>query len=89
MRSIAFLIIIASLVALLVVGTEDMGREHTVFANRAGHVTFTNRGINVQTNTNQDQGCEAAGVMSGITTDICLILPHSGTNIPGKTGTMS
>jgi hypothetical protein len=63
MTGIAFFVIIASLV-FLVVGTEDMG---TVFANRdsSGHVT--NRGINVQTDTNQDQGCESAGVTSGIT----------------------
>jgi hypothetical protein len=63
MTIVAFSVIIASLVALLVVGTEDMGSGHTVFAS--GHVT--NRGINVQTDTNQDQGCEAAGGTSGIT----------------------
>jgi hypothetical protein len=40
-----------------------MGSGHTVFAS--GHVT--NRGINVQTDTNQDQGCEGAGGTSGIT----------------------
>jgi hypothetical protein len=65
MTNVAFLIVIVSLVALLVAGTEDMGSVHTVFAS--GHVTFTNRGINVQTDTNQDQGCEAAGATSGIT----------------------
>ena len=65
MIRVAFLVIITSLVALLVVGTE--GSVHTVFANRdsSGHVT--NRGINVQTETNQDQGCEGAGGTSGIT----------------------
>jgi len=67
MTIVAFSVIIASLVALLVVGTEDMGSVHTVFANRSGHVTFTNKGINVQTDTNQDQGCESAGRTSGIT----------------------
>jgi hypothetical protein len=63
MTGIAFFVIIASLVALLVVGTEDMGTGHKVFANRdsSGHVEFTNQGINVQTSTNQDQGCEPAG----------------------------
>jgi len=55
MRSLAFLVIISSLVALLVIGTEDMGTGQ-VFASR--HVALTNRGINVQTDTNQDQGCE-------------------------------
>jgi hypothetical protein len=65
MTGIAFLVIIASFVALLVVGTEDMGSRHTVFAS--GHVAFANRGINVQTDTNQDQGCEGAGGTSGIT----------------------
>ena len=69
MTSISFLVIIALFVALLVVGAEDMGSGHTVFANRdsSGHMTFTNKGINVQTDTNQDQGCEGAGGMSGIT----------------------
>ena len=63
----SLLVIMASLVALLVVGIEDMGSGHTVFANRdsSGHVT--NRGINVQKETNQDQGCESAGATSGIT----------------------
>jgi len=42
-----------------------MGSGHTVFANRSGHVS--NRGINVQTDTNQDQGCEGVGGTSGIT----------------------
>jgi len=67
MTSIAFFVIITSLVALVAVGTEDMGSGHKVFANRdsSGHVT--NRGINVQTDTNQDQGCESAGVTSAIT----------------------
>jgi hypothetical protein len=83
MTSIAFFVVIASLVALLVVGTEDMGSGHTVFANRAtsGHVAFTNRGINVQTDTNQDQGCEASGVTSGIT-NAC-----TATSGPGSTET--
>ena len=45
MKSISLLVIMASLVALLVVGTEDMG---------SGHVAFANRGINIQTNTRQD-----------------------------------
>jgi hypothetical protein len=69
MTIVAFFVVVSSLVALLVVGTEDMGSGHTVFANRAfsGHVTFTNRGINVQTETNQDQGCESVGGTSGIT----------------------
>ena len=51
MTRIAFLVIIASLVALLVVGAEDMGSGHIVFANRgiSGHIA--NRGINVQTST--------------------------------------
>lgn len=34
---------------------------------RSGHVVFANRGINVQTDTSQDQGCEPAGGTSGIT----------------------
>ncbi|HYA84292.1 MAG TPA: hypothetical protein VEH06_12705, partial [Candidatus Bathyarchaeia archaeon] len=65
MTSISLLVIIASLV-FLVVGTEHMG---TVFANRdiSRHAALTNRGINVQTDTNQDQGCESAGGTSGIT----------------------
>jgi hypothetical protein len=69
MTIVAFSVIIASIVALLVVGTEDMGSGHTVFANRviSGHEAFTNRGINVETDTNQDQGCEGAGGTSGIT----------------------
>jgi hypothetical protein len=67
MTTVAFLVVIASLVALLVVGTEDMGSGHTVIANRSGHVGFANKGINVQTDTNQDQGCEAAGGTSAIT----------------------
>jgi hypothetical protein len=56
---------------------------HTVFANRgsSGHVTLTNRGINVQTDTNQDQGCESAGVTSGIT-NAC-----TATSGPGSTET--
>ena len=46
-----------------------MGSGHMVFANRhsSGHLALTNRGINVQTDTNQDQGCEGAGGTSGIT----------------------
>lgn len=31
------------------------------------HMTFANRGINVQTDTTQDQGREPVGVTSGIT----------------------
>jgi hypothetical protein len=62
MASISLLVIITSLVALLV-GTVDMGSGHTVFAS--GHVT--NRGINVQTDTSQGQGCEGVGGTSGIT----------------------
>jgi hypothetical protein len=75
MTSIAFLVIITSIVGLLVVGTEDMGSGHTVFAS--GHVT--NRGINVQTDTNQDQGCEATGGTSA-TTNAC-----TATSGPGST----
>ncbi|HYA82668.1 MAG TPA: hypothetical protein VEH06_04360, partial [Candidatus Bathyarchaeia archaeon] len=69
MTIVAFSVIIAALVALLVVGAEDIGSGHTVFANRSisGHGKFTNKGINVQTETNQDQGCEGAGGTSGIT----------------------
>jgi len=80
MTGIAFFVIIASLV-FLVVGTEDMGSGHMVFANRAfsGHGTFTNKGINVQTETNQDQGCEGAGGTSGIT-NAC-----TATSTPGST----
>src|SRR5215469_18455805 len=58
MTTVAFLVVIASLVALLVVGIEDIG---------SGHVAFANRGINVQTDTSQDQGCVSAGGTSGIT----------------------
>jgi hypothetical protein len=76
---IAFFVIIASLVALLVVGTDGSG--HTVFANRSGHAASTNRGINVQTDTNQDQGCEPAGGTSGIT-NAC-----TATSGPGSTPT--
>lgn len=77
MTNVAFLIVKSSLVALLVVGTEDMGSGHTVFANRdsSGHVT--NRGINVQTDTNQDQGCEGSGGTSGIT-NACTATSGSG-----------
>jgi hypothetical protein len=69
MKTVAFLVVIVSLVALLVAGTEDMGNGHTVFANRAisGHMALTNRGINVEKDTNQEQGCEAAGGTSAIT----------------------
>jgi hypothetical protein len=83
MTTVAFLVVIVSLVALLVMGTEDMGSGHKVFANRAtsGHVAFTNRGINVQTDTNQDQGCEPAGGTSGIT-NAC-----TATSGPGSTET--
>jgi hypothetical protein len=83
MARVAFFVVIASFVALLVVGTEDMGSGHTLFANRAtsGHVAFTNKGINVQTDTNQDQGCEAAGGTSGIT-NAC-----TATSGPGSTET--
>jgi hypothetical protein len=79
MASISLMVIITSLVALLVVGTEDMGSGHMVFANRgiSGHVALTNRGINVQTDTNQDQGCEGAGGTSG-TTNAC-----TATSTPG------
>jgi hypothetical protein len=54
MASISLLVVIVSLVALLVVGTEDMGSRQTVFANRgiSGHMAFTNRGINVQKDSN-------------------------------------
>jgi len=81
MTSISLLIIIASLVTLLVIGTEDMGSGHTVFANRgiSGHVT--NRGINVQTDNNQNQGCESTGRTSGIT-NAC-----TATSTPGSTQT--
>src|SRR5215472_4056580 len=85
MTSISFLVIIASFVALLVVGTEDMGSGHMVFANRAfsGHGTFTNKGINVQTETNQDQGCEGVGGTSGIT-NACTATSGRG---PSQTST--
>jgi hypothetical protein len=76
---VAFFVVIASLVALLVVSTGDMGSGHTVFAS--GHVAFTNRGINVQTETNQDQGCEGVGGTSGIT-NAC-----TATSGPGSTET--
>jgi hypothetical protein len=81
MTSISLLVIIASFMALLVVGTEDMGSGHTVFANRAfsGHGTFTNRGVNVQTDTNQDQGCEDAGGTSG-TTNACTATSGRGSS---------
>src|SRR5215831_20007626 len=87
MTSISLLVIIASFVALLVVGTEDMGSGHTIFANRSisGHGTFTNKGINVQTDTNQDQGCESAGGTSGIT-NACTATSGSGST-PGSTQT--
>jgi hypothetical protein len=80
---VAFFVVITSLVALLVVGTEDMGNGHTVFANRSisGHVAFANRGINVETDTNQDQGCEGVGGTSGIT-NAC-----TATSGPGSTET--
>src|SRR5215467_15658363 len=83
MTDIAFFVIIVSLVALLVVGTEGSG--HTVFANRAfsGHGTFTNKGINVQTETNQDQGCEGVGGTSGIT-NACTATSGRG---PSQTST--
>jgi len=58
MTTVAFLVVISSLVALLVVGIEDIA---------SGHIVFANRGINVQTDTNQDQGCEYVGGTSGIT----------------------
>ena len=68
MTTVAFLVVIASLVALLVVGIEDIG---------SGHVAFANRGISVQTDTNQDQGCEPAGGTSGIT-NACTAISTSG-----------
>jgi hypothetical protein len=88
MTGIAFLVIISSLVALLVVGTEDMGSGHVAFANRAisEHVALTNRGINVQTDTNQDQGCESAGVTSGIT-NACTATSGRGTATETSTET--
>jgi hypothetical protein len=54
-----------------------MGSGHTVFANResSGHVT--NRGINVQTDTNQDQGCKPSGTTSGIS-NACTATSGSG-----------
>jgi hypothetical protein len=78
MTSISLLVVIVPLVALLVVGTEDMG-SRAVFANRdsSGHAAFTNKGINVQKDTDQDQGCEAAGGMSG-TTNACTATSGSG-----------
>ena len=65
MTSIPLLVVIVSLVALLVVGTGGSG--HMVFANRGGHTALADRGINVETSTSQDQGCEPAGGTSGIT----------------------
>jgi hypothetical protein len=81
MASISLLVVIVSLVALLVVGAEGSG--HTVFANQSisRHVALTNRGINVEKDTNQDQGCESAGGMSG-TTNAC-----TATSGPGSTET--
>jgi hypothetical protein len=58
-----------------------MGSGHTVFANRAISVHVTNRGINVQTDTNQDQGCETGGGTSAIT-NTC-----TATSTPGSTQT--
>jgi hypothetical protein len=55
----AFLVLTASLVALLVGSTLGIGDVHMTFA--------ANKGINVQVDTNQDQGCESAGGTSGIT----------------------
>jgi hypothetical protein len=58
MRGVAngtFLVAVAAIAALFVGGIEG------------GHVTFANKGTNVQTDTNQDQGCEPAGGTSGIT----------------------
>ena len=71
-------VVIASLVALLVVGTENMG---------SGHVAFANRGINVQTSTNQDQGCEPAGGTSGIT-NACTATSNNPTT-PGTPVTLT
>jgi hypothetical protein len=96
MASISLLIIITSLVALLLVGIEGSG--HKVFANRAtsGHEAFTNRGIDVQTDTNQDQGCEGVGGTSGITnactatsgrgsTETSIALTFANCNVNGPT----
>lgn len=58
MRGLAngtFLVAVAAIATLFLVGMES------------GHMIFANRGINVQTDTTQDQGCEPAGGTSGIT----------------------
>jgi hypothetical protein len=66
----AFLVVTASLVALLVGSIFGIGGVHMTFA--------ANKGINVQTDTNQDQGFEAAGGTSG-TTNAC-----TATSTPGS-----
>jgi len=82
MKLLSPLVIIATFVALLVVGTEDMGSGHKVFANRGGSVAFTNRGVNVQEETSQDKGCEGASGTSGIT-NACTATSTSGST-PGS-----
>jgi hypothetical protein len=66
------LIIIASLVALLVGSVLGIG---------SVQITFANKGINLQTDTNQDQRCEPAGGTSGIT-NAC-----TASSTPGSTQT--
>jgi hypothetical protein len=81
MTTVAFLVVIVSLVTLLVVGTEDLGSGHVAFAHKGINAAIANRGVNVQTYRNQDQGCESAGGASG-STNACI-----ATSTPGSTPT--
>jgi hypothetical protein len=69
----AFLVVTASFVALLV-GSTDTGGVHMTFA--------ANKGINEQTDTNQDQRCEPAGGTSGITNACTATSGRGSTQTP-------
>lgn len=79
MKGVVFVITMTAIVALFV---GSINQEHITFASKGEYITFaTNKGINVQTSTTQDQGCESAGGTSGIT-NAC-----TATFTPGSTPT--
>ncbi len=67
-KSATVLVAIAALAGVLVVSTSAIGSGHMALAaNDNVTKVFNNKGVNVQTDTNQKQECQTAGGTSGIT----------------------
>ncbi|MGC1930209.1 MAG: hypothetical protein WA667_14645 [Candidatus Nitrosopolaris sp.] len=64
------MVALSAVAGVLVRSTIAIGSGHMAYAdNGDGTKVFNNKGVNVQTHTNQNQGCETAGNASGIGLD--------------------